>query len=85
MGDGVLCAVDRDRDGYTEVDLSALRYCQSNSDNQLCQQVRDSDVNHTCTQTHSQYRTSAQICITPCNYQTNWMESIPMEVYYVHD
>ena len=39
VGDGVLCSVDSDGDGYTDIDMSDLYYCQSDPQNQLCQQV----------------------------------------------
>jgi hypothetical protein len=38
VGDGVLCSVDSDGDGYTDIDMSDLFYCQSDTQNQLCQQ-----------------------------------------------
>ena len=39
MGDGVLCGVDSDDDGYTEVDLSIYHYCQPQTEVLLCKKV----------------------------------------------
>jgi hypothetical protein len=36
VGDGVLCAVDGDGDGYTDVDMSLFHYCQTQTENILC-------------------------------------------------
>jgi hypothetical protein len=38
VGDGVLCAVDGDGDGYTDVDMSLFHYCQTQTENILCTQ-----------------------------------------------
>ena len=39
VGDGELCAVDSDHDGYTDIDMSVFNYCHSQTGNILCQQV----------------------------------------------
>ena len=75
VGDGVLCAVDSDRDGYTDIDISALYNCHSDTPNQLCQQVRykalicspSGKSGFIASITH--HRTFVHICTTPSNHQ----------------
>ena len=46
VGDGVLCAVDGDGDGYTDVDMSLFHYCQTQTENILCTQVLRNVYSH---------------------------------------
>ena len=41
----MLCAMDSDGDDYTDIDMSVFHYCQLDSHNQLCRQVRDKWLN----------------------------------------
>ena len=73
MGDGVLCAVDSDGDNFTDIDISALYYCQPDSESRLCQQVRQRLVASLTAlsmvvELKLFYRTSAHSSIIPCNH-----------------